>query len=163
MASYYSTRTAYNSFLINTVTITADAAIAEDERTLSITQTGTLFLIDASAAGTKLTIKLPSPIAAGMYFKFMWSTVSVREVNIQLQDNTDSFSGLIVRHTTAAPQYLDVSSDGTKDRLKYTRNTHAGSWVEAISDGSKWVVYGDHYGGDVDGVAYNGMEMVNDT
>ncbi len=160
MATNYSTRSAYNSFLISTVTVTADY-------TVNIMQTGTLFLIDASAAGTvenpSLDISLPSPSHAGMYYKFMWSTVSAREVNIQLQSTDDSFSGLIVRHTTVAPQYLDVSSDGTKDRLRYTQNTHAGSWLEAVSDGTRWVVYGDHYGGTVDGVAYNGMEMLNDS
>ena len=159
MANRYSSRSAYNSFLINTVTVTADY-------TVSIMQTGTLFLIDASVADSPLTsldISLPAPSHPGMYFKFMWSTVSAREVNIQLQSTDDSFSGLIVRHTTVAPQYLDVSSDGTKDRLRYTQNTHAGSWLEAVSDGTRWVVYGDHYGGTVDGVAYNGMEMVNDT
>ena len=160
MANRYSSRSAYNSFLINTVTVTADY-------TVSIMQTGTLFLIDASVADSPLTsldISLPAPSHPGMYFKFMWSTVSAREVNIQLQSKSDSFSGFIVRHPMPDPggAFLDASSDGTIDRLKYTKHTHPGSWLEAVSDGTRWVVYGDHYGVTVDAVTYDGMAMHND-
>lgn len=150
MASYYSTRTAYNSFLVNTVSVAADAAIAEDEYTANITQTGTMFLIDASAAGTKLDIKLPSPNYAGMYFKFVFVTQSARQVNIKLIDNTASFVGLVVQHVASGDHGVDVASSGISDRMEFTSGQRPGSCIEIVSTGTQWVAHGHHFGAAMD-------------
>lgn len=143
MANRYSSRSAYNSFLINTVTVTADY-------TVSIMQTGTLFLIDASAAGTDadptLDISLPSPSHAGMYYKFVWEDTSGRNVNIQLQNTSDAFKGLVIRHRSEATPYLDIAETLLSDRMEFETGTKPGSWVEVHSNGSEWIVYGTHSG-----------------
>lgn len=148
MASNYSTRSAYNSFLVNTVKVS-------DDYTVDILETGTLFFIDASAAGSSLDISLPSPSYAGMYFKFVWEDTSGRDVNIQLQSTSDAFKGLIVRHRHNLAPYLDVVDTGLSDRMLFYSGTKPGSWVEVHSNGSEWLVYGTHNG--------SGMEFHNDS
>ena len=137
MASNYSTRSAYNSFLINTVKV-------NDDYTVDILETGTLFLIDASAAGDSLDISLPSPSYAGMYYKFVWEDTTVRKTNIQLQSSSDAFKGLIVRHRNDATPYLDVAETLLSDRMEFKAGTKPGSWVEVHGNGSAWIVYGTH-------------------
>lgn len=139
MASNYSTRSAYNSFLVNTVKVS-------DDYTVDILETGTLFFIDASAAGSSLDISLPSPSYAGMYFKFVWDITSGRNVNIQLQNTSDGFVGLVIRHNDSADPNLDIASSGASDRMLFKTGTKPGSWVEVHSNGSQWIVYGTHNG-----------------
>ena len=142
MASNYSTRSAYNSFLISTVAVTADY-------TVSMMQTGTLFLIDASVADSPLTsldISLPSPSHAGMYYKFVWEDTSGRGVNIQLINNLDAFKGLVIRHVSEADPFLDIAETLLSDRMEFETGTKPGSWVEVHSNGSEWIVYGTHSG-----------------
>ncbi len=142
MASYYSTRTAYNSFLVNTVPVTNDYRV-------SITQTGTTFLIDASVPDdplTSLDIELPSPDHAGMYFKFVFITQSAREVNIKLIDNTARINGLIVQHVDAAGPDVDAGHGAGPDRMQFNLGQKAGSWIEIVSTGTQWVAHGHHTG-----------------
>ena len=146
MASYYSTRTAYNSFLVNTVPVTNDYRVSK-------TQTGTTFLIDASVADdplTSLDIELPSPDHAGMYFKFVFITQSERQVNIKLIDNTDSFVGLVVRHVTSGNHGVRVAAGSPWDRMEFSTAARPGSWIEIVSTGTQWVVHGHHFGGSMD-------------
>ena len=144
MASYYSTRTAYNSFLVNTVPVTNDYRV-------SITQTGTTFLIDASVPDdplTSLDIELPSPDHAGMYFKFVFVTQSARQVNIKLIDNTASFVGLVIKHVNSGDPDVDATGlSANYDRMEFNTGQRPGSWIEIVSTGTQWVAHGHHFGG----------------
>jgi len=142
MASYYSTRTAYNSFLVNTVPVSDDYAV-------SIMQTGTMFLIDASVADSPLTtldISLPSPDHAGMYYKFVFVAESARVVNIQMQDVSDGIVGLVIQHVDSGNHDVDVAAAGTSDRMQFSIGQKPGSWIELVSTGTQWVVHGHHHG-----------------
>ena len=141
MPSYYSTRTAYNSFLVNTVPVS-------DDYTVSITQTGTMFLIDASTVGGgSLDISLPSPSHAGMYFKFVFTTQSARIVNIQLQDDTASFVGLVIKHVNSGDPDVDATGlSANFDRMEFNTGQRPGSWIEIVSTGTQGVAHGHHFG-----------------
>lgn len=119
-------------------TLTAD-------KTIQTAETGETYLIDKSDG---ITITLP-PLQDGAYIKF----VVVDEMdggNLVIKGNTTS--DYIVG---AVPVYaVDAGGDGTtsvaaakgttKDILTVTDGggIHEGSWIELVSDGSYWYVWG---------------------
>ena len=138
-------RAAYNASRMRVETLTAAT------KAIQPAETGEVYLIDRAAG---MTITLP-PLQDGAYIKF----IVVDEItggNLIIKGNTTS--DYLVG---AVPVYaVDAGGDGTcsvaaakgtaKDILTVTDDDgiHEGSWIEVVSDGSYWYIWGWVLGGD---------------
>jgi len=137
-------RASRNSSLTRIETVTAS-------KTLTLAESGEVYLIDASGGG--VTITLPPVSKAGQYFKFVF----VDEMdggNFKIQGNatTEYIVG------GAPVRALDDGHDGTVSVSAKGTTTdiftivdgpgiHEGTWIEVISDGTTWFLTGNVIGG----------------
>ena len=136
-------RAARNASLLRVETITpsADGTTGAPTKTITDAETGELYFIDISA--NTCVVKLPVP-RAGMYFKFVLSVASNAEGTkdfalITDATGTDMHGGIVVNgailEVTARSTIQFDTSDGAAS---------SGDFVECISDGTAWYVFGNY-------------------
>lgn len=135
-------RAARNASLLRVETLapSADGTVSAPTKTIADAETGELYFINI--ASNTCVVKLPVP-RAGMYFKFVLTLASNDEATKDFALITDAVgtnmhggilvNGAIVEVVARSTIQLDTSSGAAT----------TGDFIECISDGTDWYVFGN--------------------
>ena len=132
-------RASRNASLMRVETL-GNATGAPVAKTLGSSETGEVYFVDHNNASA-LTIKLPA-FKAGAYFKFILKTklAAAGTIVFNSADNTagDFAGGIVEQVLNAGDGAISYQLCGSHDILTINDDANIGSWVECVSDGSKW-------------------------
>jgi len=122
--------------------------VGNDNRTLTLPESGATVIFTAAVATTAKTITLPAVTnvngAAGAYFRFIWGVASdALHTIIQSSTSTELIKGSVLwlNPDGSAEAGTDVQADGSGHYiLTVNDNIEPGTMVELVSDGSHWYV-----------------------
>ena len=133
-------RASRNASLMRVETLGNATSATSATRTLASAESGEVYLIDHNHASA-LTITLPA-MKAGAYFKFIWKTdmTAAGTVVFNSADNTaGDFAGSVFEQVTGGSNADSaVQLCGSHDILTINDDVDIGSYLECVSDGSKW-------------------------
>ena len=135
-------RAARNASLMRVETLAPSAVgtVSAPTKTILDAETGELYFIDISS--NTCVVQLPSP-RAGMYFKFVLSLASNNEATksfavITHDTGTDMHGGILVNGAI-----IEVTARSTIELDGDAGPATTGDFLECISDGSVWYVFGN--------------------
>ena len=135
-------RAARNASLLRVETLapSADGTVSAPTKTIADAETGELYFIDISS--NTCVVKLPVP-RAGMYFKFVLAVASNNEATkdfaiITDATGTDMHGGIMVNGAIE-----EVAARSTIQLDTSSGAATSGDFIECISDGTAWYVFGN--------------------
>ena len=135
-------RAARNASLMRVETITgasADATVAAPSKIIGAAETGEVYFVNNNTHD--VVIQLPSP-KAGAYFKFIIAAGADGSVKI-LGINTGDADVDIQGTVTVAGAVFNVTPNTSAITMAgHGGALQAGDWLEFISDGTDWYVWG---------------------
>ncbi len=150
-------RASRNASLLRVETIAA----AQSPKTIADAESGEMYLVDGS---DDVVINLPA-VKEGAYFKFLITTAVAggKSVTVQAAPNTVDIDGHLAQLTSnATPTNADATAAGQlavnvitridqgaagDDQVIFAAGCTAGSFVECVCDGTKWIATGRATGG----------------
>ena len=108
-------------------------------KTIGSAESGEVYLLAGDPASER-TITLPAA-KAGAYLKFL-VTAKADTAGWKIVVASGAMLGSVLAHDTAGDGTTDVASDGADTHIQLKADTHAGSYVDLICDGTNWIATG---------------------
>ena len=134
-------RAAYNASRMRVEKIAAGGT-----KTIGAAEAGELYLIDGA---DDVVVTLP-PALSGSYFKFMIHANAVgggKSVIINADTANVLIDGSCMQLDADNSNTLSTSDSSANDKITFGTGCLEGSYVELVSDGTKWVAFGISSGG----------------
>ena len=108
-------------------------------KTIGSAESGEVYLLAGDPASER-TITLPAA-KAGAYVKFL-VTSKADTAGWKIVVASGAMLGCVISHDTIGGGDTSVQSDGTDTFIQLKADTHPGSCVELICDGTNWIASG---------------------
>lgn len=114
------------------ITLLAPSATAQ---TMSVADSGKIIVIPAATANG--VVNLPA-VAPGLCYKFIMAATAAFTVTLTPTAN-GLVNGSVLNNNAAAGEVVSKNAANTTN---FTATAVAGDWIEVVSDGTNWYVFG---------------------